>query len=163
MNRIDRLYMEMIHYYQGDPKHIQHFVKVHDLSRLIGQGEGLDEDTMYVLEAAALVHDIGIKVGMEKYGRSDGKTQEAEGPAAAREMLTALGFQERVIRRVEYLVGHHHTLKDIEGIDYQILIEADYIVNASENGYSKENVENFVEKIVKTQSGRELTRAVMSC
>ena len=27
MNRIDRLYMEMIHYYQGDPKHIQHFVK----------------------------------------------------------------------------------------------------------------------------------------
>ena len=77
MNRIDRLYMEMIHYYQGDPKHIQHFVKVHDLSRLIGQSEGLDEDTMYVLEAAALVHDIGIKVGMEKYGRSDGKTQEA--------------------------------------------------------------------------------------
>ena len=100
MNRIDRLYMEMIHYYQGDPKHIQHFVKVHDLSRLIGQSEGLDEDTMHVLETAALVHDIGIKVGMEKYGRSDGKTQEAEGPAAAREMLTALGFQERVIRRV---------------------------------------------------------------
>ena len=28
MNRIDRLYMEMIRYYQGDPKHIQHFVKV---------------------------------------------------------------------------------------------------------------------------------------
>ena len=73
MNRIDRLYMEMIRYYQGDPKHIQHFVKVHSFSRLIGQGEGLDEDTMYILEAAALVHDIGIKVGMEKYGRSDGK------------------------------------------------------------------------------------------
>ena len=126
MNRIDRLYMEMIHYYQGDPKHIQHFVKVHDLSRLIGQGEGLDEDTMYVLEAAALVHDIGIKVGMEKYGRSDGKTQEAEGPAAAREMLTALGFQDRVIRRVEYLVGHHHTYKDIDGLDYQILVEAEF-------------------------------------
>ena len=71
MNRIDRLYMEMIRYYQGDPKHIQHFVKVHSLSRLIGQGEGLDEDTMYILEAAALVHDIGIKVGMEKYGRKD--------------------------------------------------------------------------------------------
>ena len=78
MNRIDRLYMEMIHYYQGDPKHIQHFVKVHDLSRLIGQSEGLDEDTMYVLEAAALVHDIGIKPGEEKFGRSDGKIQEEE-------------------------------------------------------------------------------------
>ena len=132
--------MEMIHYYQGDPKHIQHFVKVHDLSRLIGQSEGLDEDTMYVLEAAALVHDIGIKVGMEKYGRSDGKTQEAEGPAAAREMLTALGFQERVIRRVEYLVGHHHTYKDIDGLDYQILVEADFLVNYFEDGLDKEHM-----------------------
>lgn len=47
MNRIDRLYMEMIRYYQGDPKHIQHFVKVHSFSRLIGQGEGLDESIMY--------------------------------------------------------------------------------------------------------------------
>ena len=160
MNRIDRLYMEMIHYYQGDPKHIQHFVKVHDLSRLIGQSEGLDEDTMYVLEAAALVHDIGIKVGMEKYGRSDGKTQEAEGPAAAREMLTALGFQERVIRRVEYLVGHHHTYTDIDGIDYQILIEADYIVNACESGYSKQNISDFMDKIMKTASGKTIAKEV---
>lgn len=54
MNRIDRLYMEMIRYYQGDPKHIQHFVKVHSFSRLIGQGEGLDEDTMYILKLQPL-------------------------------------------------------------------------------------------------------------
>ena len=156
MNRIDRLYMEMIHYYQGDPKHIQHFVKVHDLSRLIGQSEGLDEDTMYVLEAAALVHDIGIKVGMEKYGRSDGKTQEAEGPAAAREMLTALGFQERVIRRVEYLVGHHHTYTDIKGMDYQILVEADFLVNYFENNLSAETIQKSVEKIFRTETGRRI-------
>lgn len=150
--------MEMIHYYQGDPKHIQHFVKVHDLSRLIGQSEGLDEDTMYVLEAAALVHDIGIKVGMEKYGRSDGKTQEAEGPAAAREMLTALGFQERVIRRVEYLVGHHHTYKDIDGLDYQILVEADFLVNYFEDGLDKEHIKKSVEKIFKTETGKKIVK-----
>ena len=139
MNRIDRLYMEMIRYYQGDPKHIQHFVKVHSFSRLIGQGEGLDEDTMYILEAAALVHDIGIKVGMEKYGRSDGKTQEAEGPAAAREMLTHLGFKEQVIRRVEYLVGHHHTYKDIDGLD-------------------KEHIKKSAEKIFKTETGKKIVK-----
>ena len=160
MNRIDRLYMEMIRYYQGDPKHIQHFVKVHSFSRLIGQGEGLDEDTMYILEAAALVHDIGIKVGMEKYGRSDGKTQEAEGPAAAREMLTHLGFKEQVIRRVEYLVGHHHTLTGIDGIDYQILLEADYLVNADESGYSEGNISNTKRKLFKTKTGLRLLEAV---
>ena len=34
-----------------------------------------------------------------------------------------------MIRRVEYLVGHHHTYKDIDGLDYQILVEADFLVN----------------------------------
>ena len=147
MNRIDRLYMEMIRYYQGDPKHIQHFVKVHSFSRLIGQGEGLDEDTMYILEAAALVHDIGIKVGMEKYG-----------PAAAREMLTHLGFKEQVIRRVEYLVGHHHTYKDIDGLDYQILVEADFLVNYFENGLDKEHIKKSAEKIFKTETGKKIVK-----
>lgn len=40
MNRIDRLYMEMIRYYQGDPKHIQHFVKVHSFFKADRTGRG---------------------------------------------------------------------------------------------------------------------------
>ena len=162
MNRIDRLYMEMIRYYQGDPKHIQHFVKVHSFSRLIGQGEGLDESTMYTLEAAALVHDIGIKIGMEKYGRSDGKTQEAEGPAAAREMLGRLGFQEKVIRRVEYLVGHHHTYRNIDGMDYQILVEADFLVNILEDGLAKEADLQAYQNIFKTESGKNICQEMFA-
>ena len=31
------------------------------------------------------------------------------------------------MNRVAYLVGHHHSPEQINGIDYQILIEADYI------------------------------------
>ena len=64
------------------------------------------------------------------------------------------------IDRVAYLVGHHHSLKAIDGIDYQFLVEADYIANASENGYSKENVTNFMDKIMKTESGKKLLQAV---
>ena len=158
MNRIDRLYMEMIRFYQDDPQHIQHFVKVHSFSRLIGENEGLDEKQMYILEAAALVHDIGIKIGMEKYGRSDGKMQEQEGPAAAREMLTRLGFREDVIRRVEYLVGHHHTYKDIDGMDYQILVEADFLVNYFEDSLDKEHIRKSAEKIFKTETGKEIVK-----
>ena len=158
MNRIDRLYMEMIRFYQGDPKHIQHFVKVHSFARLIGQAEGLDEEQMYTLEAAALVHDIGIKIGMEKYGRSDGKTQEQEGPAAAREMMTRLGFRENVIKRVEYLVGHHHTYKDIDGLDYQVLVEADFLVNYFEDDLDKEHIRKSAEKIFKTETGKKIVK-----
>ena len=42
------------------------------------------------------------------------------------------------MNRVAYLVGHHHSPEQIDGINYQILIEADYIVNASESGYSQQ-------------------------
>lgn len=65
------------------------------------------------------------------------------------------------IARVAYLVGHHHTLRGIDGIDYQILIEADYIANASENGCNRENIEIFLAKVMRTDSGRRLARAVL--
>lgn len=45
-------------------------------------------------------------------------------------------------------------------MDYQILLEADYLANASENGYSKENVENFMAKLMRTESGKELARQI---
>ena len=69
-------------------------------------------------------------------------------------------MSESQIDRVAYLVGHHHTLKEIDGIDYQILIEADYIANATENGYSRENIENFMSKIMKTESGKRLAQDI---
>lgn len=65
-----------------------------------------------------------------------------------------------LIARIAFLVEHHHTFTGIDGMDYQILIEADYIANATENGYSRENVTNFMEKIMKTQSGKRILATV---
>lgn len=65
------------------------------------------------------------------------------------------------IARVAYLVGHHHTLRGIDGIDYQILIEPDYIANASENGCSRESIEIFLAKVMRTDSGRRLAQAAL--
>ena len=45
--------------------------------------EKLDTETLFILEAAALVHDIGIKNAEKKFGRCDGKLQEQEGPEEA--------------------------------------------------------------------------------
>lgn len=55
----------MIDYYKGDPKRIQHFLKVHAYAKLIGEQEGLDKKTLDILEVAALTHDIGIKISEE--------------------------------------------------------------------------------------------------
>ena len=62
MSRLNNLYRKMIEFYRGDPARIQHFVKVHSFAKLIGEEEHLEEKTLYILEAAAYVHDIGIRL-----------------------------------------------------------------------------------------------------
>lgn len=155
---ISSLIDEMIAYDKGDPRRIQHFMKVHDFARTIGQLEGLDEQTLYILESAAVVHDIGIHVCEEKYGSCEGKLQEKEGPAIAKELLERLGHEQEVINRICYLVGHHHTYTNIDGIDYQILVEADFLVNMYEDGVSPDAVRKAYQNIFQTESGRKICR-----
>ena len=146
----------MIEYYSGDPKRIQHFLKVYTFSRLIGEMEALDANTLYILETAAIVHDIGIKVSEEKYGDCNGKHQELEGPSIAKEMLEKLNVDSKVVDRVCYLIGHHHTYDNIKGLDYQILVEADFLVNFYEDQVSRDSIIHSVDKIFKTKSGRDI-------
>ena len=49
----------------------------------------------------------------------------------------------------------------LDGQDLQILIEADYLANATENGYGRENAENFLRRIARTESGKRLIRSVL--
>ena len=159
---LNDLFIGMINYYAGDAKRIQHFVKVHAFAKLIGEKERLDEKTLRTLEAAAYVHDIGIKPAEEKYGSCDGKLQEQEGPAAARELLERLGFDAETTERVCYLVGHHHTYKDIDGIDYRILVEADFLVNLYEDGLGEAEADSVCERIFRTESGKRICRAMFN-
>ena len=53
MNMQEKLMMEMIQYYRGDAKRIQHFTKVYSYASLIGKMEGLGGREQYVLELAA--------------------------------------------------------------------------------------------------------------
>lgn len=151
-----QLIQEMIRYEQGTPHRIQHFLKVHAFSALISQGEKLDSRTSEIVKTAALVHDIGIKPSLEKYQSADGKYQEQEGPEAAQKMLEQLKFDQKLIERVCYLVGHHHTYHDIDGIDYQILVEADFLVNLFEEELGKEEAKSVKEKIFRTKTGINL-------
>ena len=129
-----KLIKAMIHYESGNPARIQHFLKVHELAALIGTLEGLDEHTQFILETTAILHDIGIPVSIAKYGSYTWKTQESEGPAEAEKLMIESGnFSQEVIQRVKYLIAHHHTYNNISGMDYQILLEADILVNLSES------------------------------
>lgn len=155
---LSKLMLEMTRYDAGDPHRIQHFTKVHAFAKQIGTLSGLPADAMRILEAAALTHDIGIKASMEKYGGCAGELQEKEGPPIAREMLTRLGFDEPLIERVCYLIAHHHTYKNIDGLDYRILVEADFLVNLFEHASGAEAIRRAYDTMFVTDAGREICR-----
>ena len=156
--QLDDLFMDMIAYYDGDPKRIQHFTKVHSYARLIGIGEELDDASLFILEAAAYTHDIGIRVAEEKYGRCDGKLQEQEGPIIAQKMLSQLGFENYIVERICFLIGHHHTYDNIAGLDYQILVEADFLVNLYEDDAGNRAIDKAYKRIFKTETGKKIFR-----
>lgn len=151
---IEELILKMVEFDKGDPKRIQHFMKVYEFAHIIGVKENIDENTLLILDIASIMHDIGIHPAEVKYGSANGKLQEQEGPAYAREMLAE--FQEinpEQIERVCYLIGHHHTYENVEGIDYRILLEADFLVNALEDNLNRDAIIHFRDKIFETQTG----------
>lgn len=155
---IETVVSAMTAYDAGDPMRIHHFLKVHAFARLIGLEEGLDPDTQFILETAAVVHDIGIHRAEAVYGSSHGKYQEELGPAEADTLLTGLGWPRAAIDRVMFLVGHHHTYAGIDGADYQILVEADFLVNLYEDGLPPAGQKHAYETIFKTETGKRLCR-----
>ena len=69
---INKLHLAMIELYSNDAKRIQHFCKVHSYAKLIAETENVDKKCLFIIETAALTHDIGIHVCEEKYGNCNG-------------------------------------------------------------------------------------------
>ena len=156
MDKIIGLNFAVLKYMEHDPKRIQHFTKVHAFAKLIGQREKIPEQDLFILESAALLHDIGIKNAEAKYGTCTGKQQELEGPPEAEKILQTLEYKLEEIERIKYLIAHHHTYTNIQDLDYQILVEADFLVNLYEDNCSKDAVVATKDKIFKTKCGKEI-------
>lgn len=157
---VSEIVKKMIDYSKGNLHDINHFMKVYAYAKVIGECENLDKETQTILEVSAIVHDIACPLCREKYGNTNGKYQEIEGEILTAEFLKDTGYSDEFINHVIFLVGHHHTFKDIKDIAHQILIEADYIVNAEESKYSKSNIENTMNNIFKTATGTSLLKSI---
>ena len=145
-----------VSYDRGDPKRINHFMKVYAFAGLIGRKEGFSDRELDILEAAAVLHDIGIHNAEMLHGSSDGKYQELEGPGVAADILSALGADNEFIGKVCNMVGRHHTYTGIDSLSLQILIEADFLVNIFEDGMSDTAIASVKEKIFRTAEGTRL-------
>ncbi len=155
-HQISRLLLAACAYNGADPARNQHLIKVHNYARMIASGEHIDAHTQFVLEAAAVLHDIGIHEAERVHHSSAGQFQQIEGPAVARKILKDFPFEQADIDRICWLIAHHHSYGSIDGMDAQILAEADMLVNQFEDGASHEQNEALYKRLYKTETGKRL-------
>ena len=152
---ISQIMEKMIAFSNGNLHDMNHLMCVWTYAKTIGELEGLDRKTQETLEIAAITHDIACPLCREKYGNTNGKRQEEEGGPLVRSFLADAGLPGDQVDRVAYLVSHHHTYTDIDGIDYQILVEADFLVNVFEEGSDCHDLaEKIKERLFKTATGK---------
>jgi HD superfamily phosphodiesterase len=156
--RIAKVALAMMQKNSGDFRRIEHSLKVFAYAQQLGISESLDDQMLEILKVTALLHDIGIHVAEKKYGRSSSHYQEVEGPPVALEILTSLGFKQEVVVRVCYIISRHHTFTAIDSIDFQLIVEADFLVNSSEDQMSDEQITHFAKNIFRSQSGLSCLR-----
>ena len=147
---------KMTDFYEGNRHDVAHFLKVWGWARTIGRLEGLDLRMQALLEMEAVVHDIACPVCREKYGNTAGAHQEAESERVLRPFLEEFNLPPETEERLIRVVSHHHTYTGIDGPDYQILLEADFLVNAYEDQLDADAIRTFRDKVFRTGSGISL-------
>lgn len=153
MDNLKNIVPLMIQYYSGEPKVIHHFMKVYSFAKAICEEEGITGDEAEIIEIASLVHNIGIKLDSARETVSS--RQELDGSQLSDMLLLNIGYDREIISRVHYLVEHHTTYDDIDAIDYQVLVEADFLVSAFDDRLDKESIKIVRDTVFKTNTGKK--------
>ena len=151
---------KMIEFYRGNTHDINHFLKVWAFAKTIGAQEIKDPHTLEILELAAVVHDIACPLCRKKYGNTNGKNQEAESPELVSAFFKDLPVSANDVARISWLAAHHHTYTNIDGLDHRILLEADFLVNADESGYSKAAIKSARQRVFSTATGIHILESI---
>jgi len=153
---IDKVLDLAITYNGNDVVRINHLLKVFSFAHYIGIMENCDNQLQTTIEIAALLHDIGIHEAERKYNSSAHNWQEIEGPPVAKDLLKNINLDAAILDRVLFMIGHHHSYTAIDGLDFQILVEADFLVNIFERNRDIAAIKDIREKIFKTKNGIKL-------
>lgn len=154
--KIAEIMKKMIDFSGGNIHDIDHLIRVWTYARTIGELEGLDAETQYILEAATITHDIACPLCREKYGDTNGKHQELESPPLVEAFFADLPVSRADVDRISWLAAHHHTYTNVDGPDHRILLEADFLVNADEGAYARPAIEAARERVFRTPSAIRL-------
>jgi hypothetical protein len=148
-----KLISEMKLVFGNDLRRINHALKVLQNAEKILECEKADP---VVVIAAAILHDIGIREAERKHGSSAGMYQEMEGPPIARAILEKLNVEPERIEQVCAIVGSHHSARGADSPEFDIIWDADHIVNVADELSGRGRVElcAYIEKVFRTAPGK---------
>lgn len=152
----ERVIEQMRETFGDDQPRINHALAVLDYAEQMLKSQ--PDVSGLVVRAAAILHDIGIQQAERTHGSSAGNFQEIEGPPIARKILTSLDVQEDVIDHVCAIVGNHHSAKDIDTPEFQIIWDADHLVNVPAEHPDKNptQLRELIDTLFRTDAGRQL-------
>ena len=112
----------------------------------------------HIVVPASILHDVGIRAAEEKYASSDGKFQEQEGPSIVRQMLLKLGFKMEDIDEICGIVAHHHSPGVVDTRNFEVLYDADLLVNLSEKERksTSEEISGLIDRSFLTETGKKI-------
>jgi len=155
---INKVINRMIEFNSPDARRINHALKVYVFAHNMAVNEGI-KDTL-VVDITSALHDIGITVCERKYHSAAGIYQELEGARVARMLLADLDIEDDKLERILFYIGNHHTYNASKDIEFQILIEADLIVNAYEENLDRYKIQEIKDRTFKTNAGKRLIDTV---
>ena len=153
----DKLIGEMKKVFGDDQKRIKHALSVLDYAEQIQAVEGGDP---LIVKAAAILHDIGIHEAERKYNSSAGKYQQIEGPPIAEEILKRYDIDAEAVEHICKIIANHHSAKDIDTTEFRIILDADRLVNISEEypDASQDKLQKLINNKFKTQEGDKIAQ-----
>ncbi len=160
LNNEPKLLKDVLLYENGHIRRTKHILMVHSLTKSIGSEEGLTLEQQQIVQSAAILHDIAIKKCKRKYNDASIEKQKLECIPVAKKFLKACNYVPSYTEKILNLIYHHHDYGAYKGIEHQVLIEADLIVNCLENRNHKEKAADVAIHF-HTRTGKELLHKLM--
>ncbi|MCP4481696.1 MAG: HD domain-containing protein [bacterium] len=151
------LITELENYFGNDLKRINHAMKVLNFAKAIMQKEGGDS---HIIVPSAILHDIGIKECERKYNSVAGELQEKESPLVALEILRKIAYPDSYISEIIEIISHHHSIGMVKTLNFQVLFEADWLVNLGEDYKDVNRIqkETMINNNFQTKAGMHLVK-----
>ncbi len=157
VNLRQKLLEDLGRFFGEDTNRIDHAKDVLEFAEELLKEETAD---WHVVVPAAILHDVGTKPAEEKYGSSEARYQEAEGPPVAKKILFKHGLKQEDIDEICDIIGHHHSPREEEKSNFRIVFDADCLVNMRRkvDGKSKQETEKLIDDTFLTPTGKRMAR-----